>query len=65
MKLGQAFAGQPHLSSAHLVPKVAATLAAVHVVVHNQQAATPAVATTSHLTKSLSRLSIFYPSHLP
>jgi hypothetical protein len=57
MKLGQAFAGQPHLSSAHLVAKVAATLAA-HVVVH-QQAATPVVATTSHLTKSLSRLSIF------
>jgi hypothetical protein len=46
------------------VPKVAATLAAAHVVVH-QQAATPVVATTSHLTKSLSRLSIFYQSHLP
>jgi single-strand DNA-binding protein len=41
------------------------TLAAVHVVVHNHQAATPVVATTSHLTKSLSRLSIFYQSHLP
>jgi fumarate hydratase subunit alpha/L(+)-tartrate dehydratase alpha subunit len=44
--------------------KVAATLAAAHVVVH-QQAATPVVATISHLTKSLSRLSIFYQSHLP
>jgi hypothetical protein len=62
MKLGQAFAGQPHLSSAHHVPKVAATLAAAHVVVH-QQAATPVVATTSHLTKSLSRLSIFFTNH--
>jgi hypothetical protein len=41
-----------------------ATLAAAHVVVH-QQAATPVVAITSHLTKSLSRLSIFYQSHLP
>jgi hypothetical protein len=66
MKLDQAFAGQPHLSSAHLVPTVAATLAAAHVVVHNHLVATPVVATiTSHLTKSLSRLSIFYPSHLP
>jgi hypothetical protein len=48
------------------VPTVAATLAAAHVVVHNHLVATPVVATiTSHLTKSLSRLSIFYPSHLP